>query len=93
MDKNKRAVQVIEHAHKFGPENINSVLKDGYWVILCAQLKEAKQGTDLAYFAELDHSQKVYKALKDDSDFRRELFSSSRCNFTDDQTFISDKVI
>lgn len=43
---------------------------DGYWVIVCEQIKEAKTVDDLVYFTRLDHSQQVYSRIKNDDKVR-----------------------
>ena len=46
-------------------------------------MKEAQTDGDLAYFAQLDHSQQVFKAVKEDAAIREKFFE--KCQFTSEE--------
>ena len=50
-------------------------LYDGYWVVLCDQIKKSKSVDDIRYYATMDSSEGVYKHLQIDKVMRQKLIS------------------
>ena len=56
-----------------------SMFKDGFWVVVCDQVRQAKSVGDLAYFAQMYYAQQVYVQLAEDEGLRDRLLG--KCHF------------
>ena len=83
LDLNKRAVSVIQSYDRDMHRAVKNMFIDGYWVVVCDELRASENPTDLAYFTELNHSNQVYTRLAKDKEIRNRLFSE--CKFTDEE--------
>lgn len=83
-----RAVRVIESYHRDIGRDPHEILHDGYWVVICESLKHSDTPKDLAYFAQLNHAQEVYSALREDASLRKSLLS--KCTIPHLDTYMKE---
>ena len=63
VSRNTRAVRTIQNFSKDKRREVNWMFTDGFWVVICDQLKQVANVTDLEYYVLRDNSADIYQRL------------------------------